>query len=111
MGVNFGWDYPPGVTESMLPGNRPEDVAWNHYWEDTERPEAVYSELFPPPIPADLYSLYCEIKDYMEAIDKDFEAWMEPDDDRAYDARRDDQYDDESTDSDPWRAGPGDLLG
>lgn len=25
---DFGWDLPPGVTSSMIPGNRPEDVAW-----------------------------------------------------------------------------------
>ena len=25
---------PPGVTESMIPGNRPEDAAWDAVWED-----------------------------------------------------------------------------
>ena len=25
--TDFGWNYPPGVTESMIPGNRPEDAA------------------------------------------------------------------------------------
>ena len=26
---------PPGVTESMLPGNTPEDIAWDQWWEWT----------------------------------------------------------------------------
>lgn len=29
----FGWDLPPGVTEGMIPGNRPEDVAAQRYTE------------------------------------------------------------------------------
>jgi hypothetical protein len=24
---------PPGVTESMIPGNRPEDVDWDNLWD------------------------------------------------------------------------------
>jgi len=24
---------PPGVTESMIPGNRPEDIEWDQLWE------------------------------------------------------------------------------
>ena len=41
MDRTFGWDLPPGVTESMIPGNRPEDVKWErdmeemHEWIDT----------------------------------------------------------------------------
>ena len=27
---NFGWDYPPGVSESDIPGNRPIDELWDH---------------------------------------------------------------------------------
>lgn len=25
----FGWDLPPGVSANMIPGNRPEDEAWD----------------------------------------------------------------------------------
>lgn len=36
----FGWDLPPGVRASDIPGNRPEDEAWeniyNNFW-DKER--------------------------------------------------------------------------
>lgn len=28
-----GWNLPPGVTERMLPGNRPEDEAEEAWWE------------------------------------------------------------------------------
>lgn len=28
-----GWNLPPGVTESMLPGNRPEDAEWDTFAE------------------------------------------------------------------------------
>ncbi len=24
---------PPGVTESMIPGNRPEDMEWERFWD------------------------------------------------------------------------------
>lgn len=24
---------PPGVTDAMLPGNRPEDLAWERFWD------------------------------------------------------------------------------
>lgn len=30
MDRTFGWDYPPGVSESMIPGNRPQDIAWEN---------------------------------------------------------------------------------
>ena len=26
---DFGWDLPPGVSESDIPGNRPEDERWD----------------------------------------------------------------------------------
>jgi len=36
----FGWDLPPGVSANMIPGNRPEDEAWetifDNFW-DKER--------------------------------------------------------------------------
>jgi len=36
----FGWDLPPGVCLSDIPGNRPEDEEWeqivDHFW-DKER--------------------------------------------------------------------------
>src|SRR5262245_22826082 len=32
----FGWDLPPGVTMSMIPGNRPEDLAEEEFWEAFE---------------------------------------------------------------------------
>jgi hypothetical protein len=32
-----GWNLPPGVTESMIPGNRPEDIAWEKAWETLEK--------------------------------------------------------------------------
>ena len=30
----FGWDLPPGVSVSDIPGNRPEDVEWEKIIED-----------------------------------------------------------------------------
>lgn len=78
---NFGWDYPPGVTESMIPGNRPGDVAWDNYWEDTNRPESIFTDTEgpPPTPPEDLYGLYESNKIYRKSIDEDFKAWLEPD--------------------------------
>jgi len=35
----FGWDLPPGVTTSMLPGNTPEDEAFEAFLEE------IYSHL------------------------------------------------------------------
>ena len=26
-------NYPPGVTEDMIPGNRPEDLEWDNIWD------------------------------------------------------------------------------
>ena len=31
-----GFNLPPGVTDSMIPGNRPEDVAWEKFIESDE---------------------------------------------------------------------------
>jgi len=28
---------PPGVTESMIPGNRPEDESWDNFYENVDR--------------------------------------------------------------------------
>jgi hypothetical protein len=33
MDRTFGWEYPPGVSESDIPGNRPEDLEWEHAME------------------------------------------------------------------------------
>ena len=30
----FGWDLPPGVSVSDIPGNRPEDEAWENIYEN-----------------------------------------------------------------------------
>lgn len=30
MDRTFGWELPPGVSERDIPGNRPEDEAWEH---------------------------------------------------------------------------------
>ena len=35
----FGWDLPPGVTESMIPGNRKEDIDWENAAEKVDSPE------------------------------------------------------------------------
>ncbi len=35
-GVDFGWDYPPGVHEGMIPGNRPQDIEHEERWEEAE---------------------------------------------------------------------------
>ena len=42
----FGWDLPPGVTESMLPGNRPQDIAWDNAIERVldEHPDLDYDK-------------------------------------------------------------------
>ncbi len=34
--TDWGWDLPPGVTESMLPGNTPQDIAYDKHWEEAE---------------------------------------------------------------------------
>ena len=94
-----------------LPGNRPEDEAWDNYWEDTERPETIYAEIegLPKMKPEDLYDLYETNKEYEKAIEKDFQDWQCPDD---YDGQTEPEYEDEFTDSNPWEAGPeGDLRG
>ncbi len=35
--TDFGWDLPPGVTDSMIPGNRPEDEAHDRDFEELEQ--------------------------------------------------------------------------
>jgi len=34
--ANFGWDLPPGVSESDIPGNRKDDERWERMIEDLE---------------------------------------------------------------------------
>jgi hypothetical protein len=29
----FGWDLPPGVSTNDIPGNRPQDIAEEHFWD------------------------------------------------------------------------------
>ena len=65
-----GYNLPPGVTEGMIPGNRPEDEAWERYW-DSDRPANVLAEM--TEIDYDL--LYQKYKAFRDAIDKDFDAW------------------------------------
>lgn len=82
--VDFGWSLPPGVTTSMIPGNRPEDEAWDHYWQDEEeRHIRVYEEVFGHEPSKDevkdgLESLYGDTREeFTKAIDKDFEDWRD----------------------------------
>lgn len=32
----MSWNLPPGVTHSMIPGERPEDVEWVAWWESAK---------------------------------------------------------------------------
>jgi len=78
-----GFNLPPGVTTSMIPGNRPEDEAWDHYWdEEEERHMKVYEEVFKHEPSKDeirdgLFSLYGDGKEFSQAIDKDFDDWKD----------------------------------
>ena len=80
---------PPGVTPDMIPGDRPEDRAWNAYW-DTERPDMIFAETCPEYYHGDLdseelLSWYDKDSDFKKAIDKDFQSWWtepDPNDDR-----------------------------
>ena len=33
--TNFGWDYPPGVSERMIPGNSPQDIQYEQAFEES----------------------------------------------------------------------------
>lgn len=35
---------PPGVTESMIPGNRPEDIEYEKFWQDMEATNLLREE-------------------------------------------------------------------
>ena len=84
-----GYNLPPGM--SHAPGDGPEDAAWCHYWEATDRPEKVFTEITGMLIddPTQLERLYEESEQYRKAIDKDFElmfwgppeSWQQPDED------------------------------
>lgn len=76
-----GYNLPPGVTDSMLPGNRPEDEAWEYYCE-TKRPNEIWSETHHGAvIPSDWNAMDFYKKEgheeFTKAIDKDFENWLE----------------------------------
>jgi len=38
----IGWNLPPGCSESDIPGNRPEDMAFEEFWE--KRIDRIYEE-------------------------------------------------------------------
>ena len=75
--MTTGWNLPPGCNVSDLPGERPEDVAWCHYWEDTDRPEIIWIDLYPDIQVSDYYDQYEKDKEYAKAIDRDFEKYLE----------------------------------
>ena len=35
-------NYPPGVTESMIPGNTPADIVWESFWDNYHFFDALY---------------------------------------------------------------------
>ena len=76
----FGNNYPPGVTTSMIPGNRPEDDAWESFWK-TNVPKDVYEEFVEGDVDSDidLEELYATDKEYETLIDNAFEDWCDPD--------------------------------
>ena len=68
----FGWDLPPGVSPSDIPGNRPEDEAWekieNAFWENDKN------------CSKELWSSFEEAKldsDLMDIVDKAIGYGME----------------------------------
>ena len=42
----FGWDLPPGVNASDIPGNRPEDAAWEKMMDDFYLLATMYLRIF-----------------------------------------------------------------
>lgn len=85
----MGYNLPPGVSESDLPGFSKEDEAWDKYW-DTDRPEIIFTEVCPEYYHDDmddkeLLGYYDRDSSFKEALDKDFQSWCEepdPNDDR-----------------------------
>lgn len=88
----MGWNLPPGCEVSDLPGNRPEDEDWDHYWdEEIDRIIEVFKTVFgrdptkeEHKNTANFYDIYDKDMDFKKAIDKDFDDWRynPPDDER-----------------------------
>ena len=79
-GIRLSSNLPPGVTESMLPGNRPEDEAWLYYWEQTDRPGIIYEQVTgkayvdgESPV---LDQFEEDNAEYRKAIERDFQEWL-----------------------------------
>ncbi len=74
-----GWNMPPGTNESMIPGNRPEDVYWEKFWKSKipiEIYEEVFEEVYNDNI--DLLDLYDSDNKYRNAIDNKIEEMQQP---------------------------------
>ena len=73
-----GYNLPPGVSDSDLPGNRPEDEAWDEYWDGTDRPKDVYFVMFGnEPGEVELEEFYNVNEEFQAAIDSDFKDWRD----------------------------------
>lgn len=69
------FNLPPGVRECDIPGNRPEDVAWDHYW-DSERPEFLFRDHYGRDAKEnEIDKMYKGDSEFEKIIDDDFEAW------------------------------------
>ena len=81
--TDFGWDLPPGCRVTDIPGNRPEDEAWEHYWdEEQDRFLEVFKKVFGREPTSDeydnspdLYDFYEKDKNFAKVIDEDFANW------------------------------------
>ena len=65
----FGWDLPPGVSPSDIPGNRPEDEAWekieNVFWEnDKNCSKELWSKFAEAELDSDLVDIVTKAIDY-----------------------------------------------
>lgn len=71
-----GYNLPPGCEVHHLPGNRPEDVAWDEFWE-SDKPFEIYIEHFGHKVKDDdvniIYGKYNDDEKFKKLMDKEFE--------------------------------------
>lgn len=86
----FGWDLPPGCSTSDIPGNRPEDEAWevilNGFWDKKDRGEdkkkaledapQIYVDLIGEAVEYGIDIGLKQVKD-IEEENKFYEGWAE----------------------------------
>lgn len=74
----IGGNLPPGCKVTDIPGNRPEDIAWMKFIEESDVPRKLYKEYFgeEPESYVDIYNSMDDDNQFQRKVNKEFNKGM-----------------------------------